>query len=251
MTSSNHLSIVAIVICLFLVCSYTQICASSFYFNGQRCAPCKPNCKCTSDNTCDTCLSGYAFDSRFENCLQCPVANGGGVVNVGCKECCSQISGTAFVCSECITGNYVFLKGGQCIRSEGCLSLANTGVCTSCENGYYLMQGRCLACHVSCKTCRDNTLCTSCNLGYFNSTNSHFSFCTACSVGCKACTSATTCQTCNDGYLLNAGVCTACSANCVTCTGSACTQCNSASTLISGICYLCTDATKSGSLGCT
>ena len=115
MISFKRLSIVAAILLLFLVCSYSQICSPSLYFNGQRCAPCKPNCKCYSENTCDTCLSGYAFDSRFENCLQCPLAAGS--VNVGCKECCSQISGTAFVCSECIAGSYVFLKGGQCIRS--------------------------------------------------------------------------------------------------------------------------------------
>lgn len=249
MNSSQRLSIIGAILAVIVVCSYSQVCNPSFYFNGQRCAPCKPNCKCASDYTCDTCLSGFAFDSRFENCLQCPLSSGG--VNIGCKECCSQISGTAFVCSECMTANYVFLKGGQCIKSDGCLSIADTGVCTSCENGYYLMQGKCEACHPTCKTCRDYTLCTSCNPGYFNSTNIHLSYCTACSLGCKACTSATSCQSCNEGYLLGAGACTACAANCLACTATACTQCNAQSTLISGVCYLCTDTSKSGSLGCT
>lgn len=68
--------------CCFIY-SYTQVCAQSQYFNGQRCAPCKPNCKCNADNTCDNCLSGYAFDATFSNCLQCPLASN--AVNLGCK----------------------------------------------------------------------------------------------------------------------------------------------------------------------
>jgi len=239
-----------IITCLFIlfVCSLGQICAISQYFNGQRCAPCKSNCKCSSDKTCDTCLSGYAFDATFSNCLQCPTLIDS--VNVGCKECCSQISGTAFVCSECPLGSYVFLKGGQCIKSVGCLNLLDTGVCTSCEGGYYLMQGKCQICDPSCRTCRDDTLCLSCNEGYYNSTNVHYALCPSCPAGCRTCTSAASCQTCNPGFYLSGTSCLACTSNCLACTATGCTQCDIVSTLISGVCYLCTDGSKSGTAGC-
>ena len=113
------------------------------------------------------------------------------------------------------------------------------------------MQGKCLQCHPSCKTCKDSTLCTACNVGFFNSTNVDFAHCSACSLGCKACTSLTACQSCDLGYLLSAGACTACSANCLACTLTSCTMCNTVSTLISGVCHLCTDLSKDGSGGCT
>ena len=77
--------ILVIIICLLTQIIISQpICATSQYFNGQRCAPCKANCKCSADNTCDNCLSGYAFDATFSNCLQCPTAVIG-TVNLGCK----------------------------------------------------------------------------------------------------------------------------------------------------------------------
>ena len=74
---------------LLVIAIKTQTCAHGQFFNGQRCAPCKANCQCSSEDTCDTCLDGYAFDATFQNCLQCPTAVDS--TNVGCAKCCFQI----------------------------------------------------------------------------------------------------------------------------------------------------------------
>lgn len=185
---------ILIVACAIFALSKSQTCAVSQYFNGQRCGPCSPNCVCQAENTCDSCLSGFTFDALFQNCLQCPLAADS--VNVGCKECCSQIYGPAFVCSSCPVGLDIYLIGGQCIRLSGCLNLSSYGVCTTCSGGYFLSQSFCLPCDTSCATCYDHTLCLTCKIGYFNSTDIHYSFCTACTVGCSACTSAVSCSTC-------------------------------------------------------
>ena len=103
---------------MFATLSLSQICPHSHFFNGQRCAPCLANCVCSVENTCKTCLSGYTFDSNFQNCIQCPLSTS--VTNRGCLECCSQIVETSFVCSKCESGLGNFLIGGQCLGIDGC-----------------------------------------------------------------------------------------------------------------------------------
>lgn len=54
-----------------------------------------------------------------------------------------------------------------------------------------------------------------------------------------------------NGYYLSINTCIQCPNYCVTCTsGTVCTSCDSTSTLISGLCYQCTNAAKSGTNGC-
>ena len=54
-----------LVLGLLVVGTMMQSCSTGQFFNGQRCAPCKANCKCSSEDTCSTCIDGYAFDARF------------------------------------------------------------------------------------------------------------------------------------------------------------------------------------------
>lgn len=79
-----------------------QTCSGAAFFNGQRCAPCLTNCQCTQEDACSSCLSGYTYDALFQNCLQCPTQSDS--VNIGCRECCYQVKGPAFVCSGCPSG---------------------------------------------------------------------------------------------------------------------------------------------------
>ena len=239
-------------IVLFLTCllvTQSQVCSGASFFNGQRCAPCLTNCQCSQENTCSSCLSGYTYDALFQNCLQCPSAADS--INVGCSQCCYQVQGPAFVCSSCPAGSYTFLQGGQCIKVVGCTSLSAEGVCLNCVTGYYLNQGKCSTCDVSCATCYDSTLCLTCSVGYYNGTNVNNALCQPCSLGCTACTSSSTCTACGTGFRLNAAACTACSSNCNVCSAASCTTCNSLSVLIGTSCYLCTDISKQGSAGCT
>lgn len=231
------------------ITSFSQLCIPSQYFNGQRCAPCKPNCICTSDNTCDDCLSGYAFDATFSNCLQCPTAVD--TVNIGCVECCSQISGTSFVCSECQNLPYVFMRGGQCVKLNGCLALDISGMCSSCVDSYYLDKGVCVPCDASCKTCHDSTLCLTCSSSYYNKTNVNYALCGACSIGCNLCSSSG-CSTCLSSFYLSGTTCLSCGSYCLTCSSNTvCSLCDSSSTLISGTCFACINPLKSGSTGCS
>ena len=233
---------------IFIQIAHSQNCPASYFFNSQRCAPCKQNCLCSQENTFTSCLPCFTYDALFENCLQCPTASS--VVNVGCKECCYQVKGPAFVCSSCPAGQYVFDIGGQCIQLAGCLNINTQGSCTSCASGFYLYQGTCTACDASCATCPDSSYCLTCNTGYFNATDISYSLCQACSLGCKTCTSGSACTMCNDGFRISGGTCSACTSNCITCTALVCNTCNALSGLISGICYLCTDSAKQGSAGC-
>ena len=41
-------------------------------------------------------------------------------------------------------------------------------MCTSCQQGFYLSQGKCKSCDISCQTCKDDSYCVSCAQGYFN-----------------------------------------------------------------------------------
>lgn len=234
---------------LFISQVAAQTCAPSNYFNGQRCAPCQTNCLCSSEGGCTSCMPGYTYDALFKNCLACPVATS--AINVGCKECCYQVQGPAFVCSTCPPGPYVFQVGGQCISLAGCTTTTQQGVCTACASGYYLNQGICSPCDASCATCLDSSLCRTCNTGYYNATDVSFSLCQACSVGCTTCSSSTVCTACTSGYRLTAPSCTACASYCLTCTAAGCSACNSVSGLVGTVCYLCTDPAKQGSTGCT
>lgn len=95
----HHNIFIAITVLLIITHINAQICPASYFFNGQKCAPCKANCHCTVEDTCSSCLSGYTYDALFQNCLQCPIATS--AVNIGCKECCYKVQGPAFVCSSC------------------------------------------------------------------------------------------------------------------------------------------------------
>jgi len=149
-----------------------------------------------------------------------------------------------------VSGPYIYQIGGQCININGCTAITQQGVCTNCSSGFYLSNGICSACDLSCSTCLDSSLCLTCMSGYYNSSNVNNALCQSCMAGCSSCNTLATCLSCGLGYRLTSPTCTACSANCLTCTGSGCTGCNQLSGLILGVCYLCTDGTHQGSAGC-
>jgi proprotein convertase subtilisin/kexin type 5 len=133
---------------------------------------------------------------------------------------------------------------------DGCTKITDKGSCLTCSSGYYFYQGGCQACHSSCKTCTDSSLCLTCNTGHYNGSNTHFSLCQPCSAGCLTCTSGSTCSACSSGYYLSVNTCLGCSTNCASCTSPICSTCNSVSVKISNTCYLCTEVSMQGSIGC-
>ena len=169
-----------------------------------------------------------------------------------CQECCSQVTGTQFLCSSCnnVTG-YAYIRGGQCILMPGCTNLGLDGVCLGCANSYYLSNGQCFQCQASCSSCVDGNYCNGCAGGYYNATTGNYPLCLTCPAGCATCTSATTCQTCLASFRLSGSTCVACPASCTMCPSGTCTQCAAGFALIAGTCYACTDGTKGGSAGCT
>ena len=237
-----------LILLALLAAAHCQVCTGAAFFDGQRCVPCATNCQCSQEGTCSSCLSGYTYDALFQNCLQCPTALD--AVNIGCNQCCYKVEGPGLVCSSCPAGDYVFQQGGQCLKVDGCLSLSSQGVCSSCADGFYLSQGVCAACDISCSTCLDSSVCSICNTAYFNGTNVNNAHCQACSTGCSTCSDATICSACMSGYRINSLVCAACTANCATCSVSSCLTCTSGAVLVATGCYVCTDVGQQGSIGC-
>ena len=160
------------------------------------------------------------------------------------------MQGQGFICSSCPAGNYVFQQGGQCLKVDGCMYLSPQGVCLSCAAGYYLNQGLCSTCDVSCATCQDLSVCLTCASGFFNGTDVSHALCQACSLGCSSCSDASTCTGCFDNYRLNGAVCASCPANCATCSVATCLSCVNGAVQVGTNCYVCTDVSQQGSSGC-
>lgn len=162
-----------------------------------NCITCRPSTSISSD--CDRCAPGY-----YRN-----LAN---------NQCVAQCPSNTFVtnttdCSPC---------------STECLTCNATNSCTSCPNGYYRLNNRCV---------------NVCPAGYaaFNGS------CQVCPVGCISCSTPTNCTNCRNDFRLNTttrkcdeilpcvagkymdlnGTCQNCSANCLLCSSlQNCTQCS-------------------------
>ncbi|KAI8467540.1 MAG: hypothetical protein J3K34DRAFT_523627 [Monoraphidium minutum] len=119
-------------------------CSPGKWKNGDKCDPCKDNCKsCSSGDTCDVCKDNYWVDNG--DCGNC---------RSNCKACPSASS-----CTTCADG-YEF-SGTECVLSQG-------GFRVVCNPGTYSSNGSgvCAKCSNHCKTCTSNTTCDVCKTGY-------------------------------------------------------------------------------------
>ncbi|KAL4473929.1 hypothetical protein ABPG74_022793 [Tetrahymena malaccensis] len=236
------------------------------------CQRCGDVCKtCTqSSNNCLNCIDGYYFsqdpvlgnqciacDSRCQTCT--------GPSNTQCINCSTQVGvitfnpqGTEYCTNTCdeVLGYYMGYDENQqlkCIscapNCSGCNSL-NPDTCTSCVQGYTLIQGICSPCDSTCYNCNgitkynciqcsnqlyllNNQCIQQCPEGYFSYTEINSGVqtnsCQKCPSSCASCISLTSCNLCNLGYYLSNHQCLQCQNNCLACygtSGSLCQKCN-------------------------
>ncbi|EAR90268.2 zinc finger lsd1 subclass family protein (macronuclear) [Tetrahymena thermophila SB210] len=235
------------------------------------CQRCGDICKtCTqSSNNCLSCIDGYYFsqdpvlgnqcnicDSRCQTCT--------GPSNTQCINCSTQPGVVLFkpqnieycsnTCDE-VQGYYLGYDQSQnlkCINCapncSGCNSL-NPDTCTSCFQGYTIIEGICSACDSSCYNCNgitkynciqcsnqlyllNNQCIQQCPQGYFSQSEIisgvQINTCIQCPSSCVSCTSLTSCNLCNLGYFLTNQQCLQCKNNCQVCfgtNGSLCQKC--------------------------
>lgn len=102
------------------------------------------------------------------------------------------------VCNACQISYYASSDKLSCLacRPE-CASCSGPDSCSSCKNGYFLLDTRCNNCTSGCATCSNELSCSNCASGYYLSSGK----CSSCSVErCDKCSSYKTCDSCASGY---------------------------------------------------
>ena len=216
-------------------------------------------CNSSDPSTCLECVPGYVV-SIGPNGTTCVLSSTLG---------CSAVNQTTGVCIECAS-HYALASNNSCVqcttRAQACTGCdpLEPGVCSSCQNGFYLSSGVCYPCEETCLECtatdctvpKPNTMlsetgtqvlkclypCDTCmngNPSYCLSCKAGYSFsegqCVQCDPDskCKSChpTDAKHCVSCfNYGFLTViqlTQVCRYCDFPCLSCLGSStgCTSC--------------------------
>ncbi|CAD8093460.1 unnamed protein product [Paramecium primaurelia] len=235
--------------------SNCQACSNGFYLDSSTCKNCVAPCNiCTASDICSNCNSGYYLDnntclpcqSPCVNCLlggntNCSLCSTGYYLNGSicetCDSACKKCSTTSINCSECQIGYY--LDGSICSKcSNNCNACASETQCTSCDAGYELVDGQCIACgfnqyylNLKCLSCQSPcnsceqtpSQCTSCINEYYLSGQQ----CFQCIQPCINCTSQIECLSCISGKYLSNKTCLNCEYPCSSCTASGNSNCQS------------------------
>ncbi|ELP87163.1 protein serine/threonine kinase, putative [Entamoeba invadens IP1] len=163
-----------------------QRCPSGYYLNKNSCEKCSNEClSCYNATYCISCNSGYFLDSSMKcrtlgelekKCdVTLPTGGGCAICKVGyykVEKDCNECDKSCDICvkkDECLSCKEGYFK----IPSESNkLCLSNTTLsnclesnfegCESCENSYYLQNGRCLNCEENCLKCYNADECISC-----------------------------------------------------------------------------------------
>ncbi|ESU35614.1 Variant-specific surface protein [Giardia duodenalis] len=200
----------------------------------KKCNDACAECKGEGADKCTACPAGkmlkYTGDvpDNGGTCVdQCSVSS----TDEGCAECGAQIGGTAY-CSKCKNVQQAPLNGNCAANSRAafCTKMGN-GVCTQCENNYFLKDGGCYQTdrqpgkQVCSSAQGGNGKCQTCANGLAASDGN----CEECHPTCATCSApstASSCKTCATGYYKTSnsdGPCKKCSerfAGCRQCTVS-------------------------------
>lgn len=119
-------------------------CISGYTYSNNTCIP---DLSCNNNSTCKVCPLEYTL--RLGKCYVC---NGG----LNCLGCAS---GNASLCLTCRRGYYLVSTASsntckQC-PSE-CSVCTDSGSCTSCKDGFFLVGSSCTVCDSTCATCFGN-----------------------------------------------------------------------------------------------
>ena len=218
-----------------------QTCRTGFYPDANECKACDSSCKSCSGataNDCTECPSGKAL--KYGNDGTKGTCGEGCVVNTAqspgnCKTCDLMVDGTKY-CSACSVDSE-YPQNGVCSSATARTAATcktnsvSSGACTSCNNGFFLMEGGCYETgkypgkSVCTQVATGGNTCKTPAPGY----NMDGGNLVTCPKGCKTCSDAKTCTVCMDGYVLTNNACSKCDASCLTCeTGaSTCTACAS------------------------
>lgn len=188
------------------------------------------------------CPSGYSFSPIFAGCIKDTY-----MCNIGCAPSGCGIGST----TRPDKGHYITAEGlcPACSAAiTGCdtcsqSSLGALPVCTKCQSGYRLLNGKCV----------ENCSGVTCSNGYKATSTSAGCCCEkttiSCPENCSTCSSSATCTKCQSGYYLSGGKCTACPAN-ATCTGTSIFSCNDGYYKSGSACLRCS-STMTGCTSCT
>ena len=148
-----------------------------------------PNCEgCYSveQGACEYCKEGY-YERKGE-CLSLIVPTNGRCPNNYfrngnyCYERCSGVTCDKilipFILSECPGNDCLICEFNilkiisscdnkeACSLSEGCLNCITNDECLLCQQGYYLLEGKCKKCSEGCSICSSENKCEYCMSGY-------------------------------------------------------------------------------------
>jgi len=262
-----------------------NICSPVAYLLGNgTCAICSsslPNClQCSSSSNCNICTYPYSLvngscisvSCNIANCLLCSITNSsicqtcasGFTYNSSTLICSPPQCSSGFIVSNgaCVCAPFTMLSINICVSCpNSCVTCSNQG-CLSCSSGYYLAFNQsCLVCAANCVSCT-SIICTQCSNGFSlqndgicqsvgRGVSSAISnnLIIQCSPGCLVCISAALdqviCTVAQTGYSVVAGVATKCSNSmCLTCISGevSCSSCFDGYSLIGGSCIACLDA---------
>ena len=156
-----------------------------------------PNCnECFSEEqgACESCKEGY--DLKKGECIALVIPENGNcpgdyylVGNYCQKRCkgitCNQLVGIQFPyfiftcpennCLVCLGNNLLIFSecdnSGVCGQLDGCLNCLTNDECLICQQGYYLLGGKCKKCSEGCSICSSINNCQVCMSGYELTTN--------------------------------------------------------------------------------
>ncbi|GFS77934.1 extracellular matrix protein FRAS1 [Nephila pilipes] len=198
---------------------------------SRKCPPCglnlnsfpkQPCCSCVQNicaDECATCLKSdqnYCVDCKDRinflhqgKCrVECPIGYYGDE-NKECKSCSSSCK-TCFgnmtsQCSSCENG--YFLQQGRCVKSCGPNFYSSEGYCFECHESCLSCHGPnssdCISCALSGQLLQDGTCVDEC-IGHFYVADG---YCLACNESCARCLKDGTCQFCEDSFYLEEEYC--------------------------------------------
>lgn len=244
-------------------------CSYRFYFNSQNiCTKISDLCNTFDSLTgaCLSCYQGYALNGTICAVSQNNDNNQQQSPDLNCQSYDAKTK-TCLACSY----RFVLDKNGKCIKvNDQCQTWDNSGLCTSCYQGYNLSSGVCTQSSTDSNCAKyDSTLkrCIQCATRYFLNSSSlcqsvsdqcqtfdnRTGYCTSCYQGyllqngqcllqAEGCVNYNTqtgqCQGCSNEYCLNQNfTCARKPANCQTCAfQGGCSQCNPGYNLAGGVC---------------
>lgn len=177
-------------------------CISGYYLVKGVCVTLPPNCEAVDiKGKCTDCSEGYGLSDGKCIVMTPPEDNCAkyGYIDVKGKWFHKWVTGCKKVCKECVEGYYLNVDYECVALPRYCTDADENGICTECEEGYKLKNGKCVKIIVTFPPpVVDNCL----EYKYVDAKGKHY---TKWIYGCKK-----VCVLCKKGYDLVDGKCVPC-----------------------------------------